>query len=76
MDDSAIIEIAEVMLAAGADMNAGEMTVLHSAVLANTGKSDASTDLEEFLLSKGANVFARDSQQNLPLHYAFLTQAK
>lgn len=76
VDDSAIIEVVRLLLDAGADVNAGKQTALHSAVLANTGKSDASTDLEEYLISRGSNVFARDESQRLPLHYAFVSQAE
>lgn len=75
VDDGPVIEVVKMMLDAGANVNAGQMTALHSAVLANTGTSDASTDLEEYLISRSSNVFARDGKQRLPLHYAFIKQA-
>mgnify|MGYP000103176191 FL=1 len=76
VDDSAIIDVVRLLLDAGADVNAGKRTALHSAVLANTGKSDSSTDLEEYLVSRASKVFARDESQRLPLHYAFVSQAE
>ena len=64
------------LLEAGAEINYGTATPLHTAVLANLGTSNASTDLEEFLIANGANVFARDDKGRLPLHYAFITKAQ
>ncbi|XP_052767208.1 poly [ADP-ribose] polymerase tankyrase-like isoform X2 [Mya arenaria] len=75
VNDSFVIEIAQLLLEAGADINMGKFTALHAAVLANTGKANASTELEEFLLARGANVLARDEKNRLPLHYAFISQS-
>ena len=73
-DESVVIEIAQLLLDAGAEVNAGKQPALHTAVLANLGSSNASTELEEFLISRGANVFAKDDKNRLPLHYAFISK--
>ncbi|XP_045173685.2 poly [ADP-ribose] polymerase tankyrase-like [Mercenaria mercenaria] len=75
-DEAVVIEIAKVLLDAGAEVNAGKQTALHTAVLANLGTSNASTELEEFLISRGANVFAKDEKNRIPLHYAFISKNK
>ncbi|XP_052272329.1 poly [ADP-ribose] polymerase tankyrase-like isoform X2 [Dreissena polymorpha] len=73
--DGHVIEVVRLLIDAGADVNAGKFSALHSAVLANLGTTNASTELEEYLISRGANVFAKDEKQRLPLHYAFITQS-
>ena len=75
-DEPNVVQIVQMLLAAGAEINCGTTTPLHTAVLANLGTSNASTDLEEFLISKGGNVFAKDEKGRLPLHYAFITKAQ
>ena len=75
-DEPNVVNIVRMLLEAGAEVNQGTTTPLHTAVLANLGDSNASTDLEEFLISKGANVFARDEKGRLPLHYAFITKSQ
>jgi ankyrin repeat protein len=75
-DEAIVIEIAKLLLNAGAEVNAGKQPALHTAVLANLGTSNASTELEEFLISRGANVFAKDEENRLPLHYAFISKNK
>jgi len=75
-DDSTVIDIARLLLDAGADVNAGTFTPLHAAVLANVGNVNASTEVEEFLLSRGAKVFVQDEMKRLPLHYTFISQAE
>ncbi|KAL4238217.1 hypothetical protein ACF0H5_002929 [Mactra antiquata] len=72
--ESDVIEIARMLLDAGAQQNEGKHTVLHTAVLSNLGTSNASTELEEFLISRGADVFSKDDKQRLPLHYAFISK--
>ena len=60
---------------AGAEVNAVDedrCSPLHLAVDANEGCSNASTDLEEFLIEKGADVFGQDGRKRFPLHYAFI----
>ncbi|XP_060571183.1 uncharacterized protein LOC132729433 [Ruditapes philippinarum] len=45
-DEAIVIEIAKLLLNAGAEVNAGKQPALHTAVLANLGTSNASTELE------------------------------
>lgn len=75
-EEANIIEVARLLLDAGANPNGGKQPALHTAVLANMGTANASTDLEEFLISRGADVFAKDEKNMIPLHYAFITKNK
>lgn len=68
-----------ILLDGGADLNsvdANKLTPLHLAVNYNTGTSNASTDLEELLIHRGANLFAKDDANRVPLHYTFLKREK
>ena len=63
------------VLDAGANVNmtnGKKRTPLHLAVNANHGGADASSELPEFLIEKGADVFALDIRGRLPLHYVFV----
>lgn len=40
--------------------------------MSTTAGADASFEIEDFLLKKGANVNKRDNHGRVPLHYAFL----
>jgi ankyrin repeat protein len=40
--------------------------------MSSTAGADASFEIEDFLLKKGANVNKRDNHGRVPLHYAFL----
>lgn len=75
-DEGVVIEIAKLLLDAGAEANVGKQPVLHTAVLANLGTSNASTELEEFLISRGADLFTKDEKNRIPLHYAFITKSR
>ena len=55
------VESAKLLLAAGADVNAGTYTPLHYAANAGNAK------MVKFLLERGANVNARDSDRDTPL---------
>ncbi|KAK3092730.1 hypothetical protein FSP39_006660 [Pinctada imbricata] len=68
------IALVGALLHAGADISCVDKwkrTILHMAVSSNSGTSDASTDLEEFLIQSKANVFQKCALDRLPLHYAF-----
>jgi ankyrin repeat protein len=68
-----------VLLDAGAAVNASnakKRTPLHYAVNANGGGADATAELPEFLISRGADVFALDCRGRLPLHYVFVKIGK
>lgn len=71
--------MAGLLLSAGASIDACDRkgrTPLHLAVNANSGDVNTSTEMEQFLLDKGANQFARDWLQRLPLHYVFVKIGK
>lgn len=65
----------ELLMKYGADPNwrdKMERTSLHIAVNANNGSSDASAEVEAFLITSGADVYAMDVRKRLPLHYVFV----
>ena len=67
--------VLDILLQAGAAINAADhkgRTPLHLSVIHNSGGANSSTEMEQFLLEKGANVFSRDKFQRLPLHYVFI----
>ncbi|XP_033735456.1 poly [ADP-ribose] polymerase tankyrase-like [Pecten maximus] len=73
------VDIAKVLLEGGAEVNSVDVnkcTPLHLAVSCNCGTSNASTDLEELLISRGANLFAKDIENRLPIHYTFVQQGR
>jgi ankyrin repeat protein len=55
------VESAKLLLAAGADVNAGSYTPLHHAA------SEGNAKMVRFLLERGAKVNARDADRNTPL---------
>lgn len=61
---SSSMEMVELFINKGANINAGSYTTLHSAVDAGHG------DIVELLIAKGANVNAKDSRGRTPLHFA------
>jgi len=66
----------QALIQAGASVNLTTVkcnrTPLHFAVNSSTNSTDSSFELEEYLLSQGANVNARDVRQRVPLHYSFV----
>ncbi|XP_071081128.1 poly [ADP-ribose] polymerase tankyrase-like [Haliotis cracherodii] len=75
VSEAGMMSMAQALVSAGANVNAVDnhkRTVFHLAINSNNGSSDTSTDLEEYLLEKGADVFAKDIRERLPLHYAFV----
>ena len=53
-------------------LNNDKQTPLHLAVNSNSGGADATSEMEEFLVEQGADVFAQDVDGSLPLHYALV----
>lgn len=79
LGQSDAVAVAGLLLSAGASIDACDRkgrTSLHLAVNANSGNVNTSTEMEQFLLDKGANQFARDWLQRLPLHYVFVKIGK
>ncbi|XP_067682285.1 poly [ADP-ribose] polymerase tankyrase-like [Haliotis asinina] len=75
VSEAGMLSMAQTLVSAGASVAAVDdhkRTVFHLAINSNNGASDTSTDLEEYLLEKGADVFAKDIRERLPLHYAFV----
>jgi len=58
------IELVELLLAKGADVNTGQWTALHSAV------KEGRMDIAELLIKKGADVNAKDGEGLTPLYLA------
>ena len=54
------------------DRNLQLRTPFHFAVDSNVAGIDASTEFEEILMDNGADLFAKDIDGRLPLHYAFV----
>ncbi|CAD5123349.1 DgyrCDS11707 [Dimorphilus gyrociliatus] len=75
LDAEPKIEMTKALLNFGASVakpNKLGQTPLHIACLANSGLVDISTEIEEILIDSGADIFAKDSKDRLPLHYAFI----
>lgn len=73
-DEVAVLEIMASLLKAGADVNAVDVdkqSALHLSVNSNSGSSDASTEYEELLIQKGADVYQKCSSGRMPIHYVF-----
>lgn len=69
------VNVAGLLLKAGAAIDACDRkgrTPLHLAVNFNSGDANCSVEMEQYLLDRGANQFARDWLQRLPLHYVFV----
>ena len=69
----------KLLLDRGADPNWGDKlnrTSLHVAVNANSGSSDASAEVEAFLIENGADVYMPDDRKRLPLHYVFVKMGR
>lgn len=63
------------LVAHGCDINIVDRqgcNALHWAINNNNGSSDATLDLEEFLISNHINVNAYDNQRRNPFHYFFV----
>ncbi|XP_052057851.1 poly [ADP-ribose] polymerase tankyrase-like isoform X2 [Mytilus californianus] len=68
------VQIMSSLLNSGADVNAVDSekrSALHLSVNSNSGSSDSSTDYEEVLIKKGANIFQKCSSNRMPIHYVF-----
>ena len=75
VDSLEALDVARILLSAGANMNAcddHQRTPLHWAVNVNTGGANSSTAMEQLLVDHGANPFAADCRQRLPIHYVFV----
>ena len=73
-DEVVGVKIMTCLLEAGADVNAVDAekkSALHLSVDSNSGSSDSSTDYEELLINKGANIFHKCNSGRMPIHYVF-----
>lgn len=73
-DEVVGVKIMTCLLEAGADVNAVDAekkSALHLSVDSNSGSSDSSTDYEELLINKGANIFQKCNSGRMPIHYVF-----
>lgn len=69
------MKLVDTLLDGGADINFCDIdgrNVLHWAVNQNNTSSDVTNELENLLLSRGANPNKKDKRNRTPLHYAFV----
>lgn len=69
------LQFVEKMVESGADVNyldSKKRNALHWAVNNSSEGSDASNELENFLMSSGCDPLALDVNNRVPLHYAFV----
>jgi hypothetical protein len=61
----------EVCLDRRTDRQADSYIPAQTMVDSNSGSSDSSTDYEELLINKGANIFHKCNSGRMPIHYVF-----
>ena len=69
-----VLALCKAIVEAGASVNVrngSQRSPLHLATNANTGSSDATSEVEAYLIDSGADVWCKDKRGRLALHYAF-----
>ena len=70
-----ILDLIKSLLDAKSDIDArdqNQRTALHHLIDAASGDYEALTEVEELLLSCGADPFVVDASSRMPIHYAFV----